>query len=215
MYTQTVQDTANLFEGSPSDTPRHPSSHAPSVPGTGTTVAESQALSQTQIEAQTPTQAPRNGKTLFRAQALVPYAEYNAPATEGDVEVDATVPNRSPSASPETQDTELEAPSAAQPVRNAFDVLAMGARAAVAAPTVAAAPEERKKKAHNMFVQDEVEMDEEETAMMGGNESGDEDEAGMDEELESLVDNEEKDRDVVAEEDERVEELRAYVLLSS
>ncbi|KAL8278878.1 hypothetical protein RQP46_008749 [Phenoliferia psychrophenolica] len=209
MYTQTVQDTANLFEGSPSDTPRHLSSHAPSVPGTDTTVNESQTLSQTQLDAQTPTQAPRNGKTLFRAQNLFPYAAVPAPEVEVDADddVEPTVPTHSPS-SPETQDTEVDVPSAAQPVRNAFDVLAMGARAAVAPSPPA---EERKKKASkNMFVHDEVEMDEEETAMMGGgNDSGDEDEAGMDAELESLVDNEEKDRELVAEEDERVEELRA------
>ncbi|KAK4702569.1 hypothetical protein P7C70_g3652, partial [Phenoliferia sp. Uapishka_3] len=212
MYTQTVQDTANLFEDSPSDTPRH----ASSTFGRSHSMAdtESQTLTPTQLDAQTPTQAPRNGNSLHRAHGLMPYSAYNGSATQ--IEPNATLAEESQADAEvqdddETQDdTELnDFPTAAQPVRNAFEVLAMGAKAkaVVATPTPVV---EKKRQARNEFVLAEADRDDEEDNMMGmGNDSADEDETGMDEELESLVDNEEKDRDVVDEENARVEELRA------
>lgn len=199
MYTQTVQDTANLFEDSPSDTPRHGTAFSQLARTVSRADTESQALTPTQLEAQTPTQAPRNSKGLHRGEAIVPYSAYTSlPATEVDA------PSQS-----QTQDA--EEPSAAQPppVRNAFELLAMGAKA-VAAPVLAPVVEDRRKSKKSDFIHDEVDLDDEEDTLMGlGNFSGDEDEEGMDAELAELVDNEIKDRAVVEEEDALVEELRA------
>lgn len=196
-----MPDRATLFEDSPSDSPHE------STLGRSLSLAGFESQSQTQLDANTPTQPPRFGKTLHRAEALVPYSTYGLPATEVE-EPSATSPVQART-SPEEEDSQMdEMPSAAQPpVRNAFDVLAKGAREALVAGPPPAAHGKRKEK--NAFVVDEADMDDEEDMGMAGAGSGDEDETHLDDELESLVDNEEKDRDVVDEEDERVEELRA------
>ncbi|KAM0749191.1 hypothetical protein T439DRAFT_45424 [Meredithblackwellia eburnea MCA 4105] len=208
MYTQTMQDQTTFFEDSPSDTPRdHRSTlgRTQSIPDT-----ESQVLTQnsrTQLEADTPTQAPRfGGRPLHRGGGMVGYSDVlEMPATE--VELEATLVDDEQEDEGETQE-EMEMPSAAQPPRprNAFQALRQGALDAAQAPVAPPAPAKQRKK--NMFALDEAVLSDEDDMGMGGL-SDDENEAGMDAELESLVDNEEKDRELVDEEDARADQLRA------
>lgn len=165
--------------------------------------SESQGLTPSQVDnGRTPSRVPVGqalraaSSFVFAASSVNASASLTAP--EPTELVATEIAEEQETQDEETQDIFAALPSA-QPPRDAFSVLLAQKTAPVVNTT--------KKRAKNAFVDDQVELSDEEDTRMGAI-SDDEDETGMDAEDAEIVDNAVIDAELAQEQDALADELR-------